>query len=184
MRVVSGKYGGIKLNSPETSAIRPTTDRIKETLFNILYSSGILDDSVVLDLFCGSGALGIEALSRGASRVYFVDSKKYSMDLCKLNLNKISGDIHTLMCDFSIALNKFSTENIKFDLILLDPPYNMSLEQKAIQLILNLNLLDENGIIAVETDKNLDLSKFLDTLDVQYKSRNCGNTTLHFISKV
>ena len=176
MRVIAGKYRGKKLLPPSDNNVRPTTDRIKETVFNILCNRYRVGESV-LDLFCGSGALGIEALSRGATRAVFVDKSPQSVRLTHENLKGIQESHAVFNTDYKIALQKL-TET--FDLILIDPPYRDGLEEDAVRLIQERNLLRKGGVIFIEHSRrnnliNLPESYIIDT-------RRCGNTDISFLT--
>lgn len=177
MRVIAGKYRGIVIPSPKEEIVKPTLDRVKENLFNILQFD--IQDSVVLDLFCGSGALGIEAISRGASEVHFVDNNKQNIASLKNFLDKIKADgyvLHNL--DYYDALKTFK-ENT-FDIVFLDPPYDSNLAEIAIQKILKFNLLKDNGIIVWEHPRDKAENKYSSKI---YSSRSYGTVTLDFIRK-
>ena len=177
MRVISGKFKGKRLFSPVDNKVRPTTDRIKETLFNILYSTDAVYGQV-LDLFSGSGALGIEALSRGAERVVFVDKDPVSIKLTYMNLNHVLAENYEVYnTDFQVALRKLNGR--KFDIIFADPPYNAGLEAKILQGIRENDILSYGGIMVIEHSKE-------NELQIRDKSfiidkRICGNTALTFI---
>lgn len=178
MRVVAGKYKGKNLASPKTDDVRPTTTRIKETLFNVL--QGYVQDSVVLDLFAGSGALGIEAISRGAKRVDFVDRSKDSIALVNQNLKGIVGDYSVQNADFMAALRSAYVAGTKYDLIFIDPPYATSLGELALSTVFDLGLLKEDGIAVFEhgSEKKYELA------DNRYKVRTkvMGTVTAEFVS--
>ena len=177
MRIIAGKYRGIVIPSPKEEIVKPTLDRVKENLFNIIQFD--IKDSVVLDLFCGSGALGIEALSRGAKEVHFVDNNKQNILNLKNFLERIKADGYFLQnLDFYDALKTFG-ENT-FDFVFLDPPYDSNLAEIAIQKILRFNLLKENGIIVWEHPRNLEQNKFSSKI---YDSRSYGTVTIDFIRK-
>lgn len=146
MRVISGKYKGLKLNGFDINGTRPTMDRVKESLFASIYP--YLDNAIILDLFAGSGALGIEALSNGAKEIYLVDNNKVAIDIINKNINNMNENIHVIKSDAFKALETFETK--KFDIIFLDPPYKEKLINKAIELIVKLDLLNDNGIIVCE----------------------------------
>ena len=131
MRVISGSARGLKLKAPEGLNTRPTTDRIKESLFNIIAAD--LYDICFLDLFGGSGGIGIEALSRGARKAYFADSSRKSIDIINDNLKRARLDSKAVVmnCDFRQALNRIKAEGEKFDIVFLDPPYNTTLAADA-----------------------------------------------------
>jgi 16S rRNA (guanine(966)-N(2))-methyltransferase RsmD len=147
MRVISGKYKGKKLDGFDIEGTRPTMDRVKESLFGSIQN--YVKDSIVLDLFAGSGSLGIEALSMGANKCYFVDNNKIVINVLNKNLNGID-NYEVIKNDYKEALNYFKKNNIKFDLILLDPPYKFNLINSCIELIHEYDLLNEGGIIVCE----------------------------------
>ena len=147
MRVISGKYKGKKIAGYDIDGTRPTQDRVKESLFGIIQND--LRDTTVLDLFAGSGNLGIEALSNGALDAYFVDNNSKCIDALKKNLIGIE-NTKVLMMDFSEALNHFYKNNITFDIIFLDPPYNLECLDNILDKIVEYKLLNENGIVVCE----------------------------------
>ena len=148
MRIISGKYKGRVLKGFDITGTRPTMDRVKESLFGTIQR--YVPGSVVLDLFAGSGNLGIEALSEGASFAYLVDSNSKAIKVVKENINNIGiTDIEVIHSDYKEALKSF---NNKFDLIFLDPPYNTDYIEKSIKLIEDNNLLNDDGIIVCESD--------------------------------
>lgn len=179
MRVISGKFKGKKLFAPTDNRVRPTTDRIKETLFNILASKGLSGDVTVLDLFGGSGALGIESLSRGASKVVFIDRDSDSIKLIKQNLSHVGarpGEYEIYNADYAFALKKLRGR--KFDIIFADPPYAGGLEQSIIELVLRNEVLDKNGALIIEHSSDTVVGTDMLEMD----GRICGNTTLSFLS--
>lgn len=154
MRVISGTARGLKLIAPDNNDIRPTTDRVKESMFNII--SSYVYDSVVLDLFAGSGSLGIECISRGAKKVYFCDKSKSSVYILNKNIHKARFEDKSVVFnrDYRATIRNLSDKNIKFDLIFLDPPYYENLFDDVIKMIYENRLLSDDGIIVVEHDKN------------------------------
>ncbi len=176
MRVISGKYKGKKLISPEGDDVRPTSDRIKETIFNILCSRCSIPGAKVLDLFCGSGALGIEALSRGAKEVVFADADIRSVRLAKENLKKIGAPSDSVFnAEFELALKKL--KDGEFDVILADPPYKEKYEAKIMSLIAKNNVLKTGGVVMIEHASTNMLPDF-EGFDCD--RRKCGNTSLSF----
>ena len=161
MRVISGKYKGKKLEGFNIEGTRPTMDRVKESLFGSIQNS--IKNSVVLDLFAGSGSLGIEALSNGASSCYFVDNSKEILKVLEKNLRGVE-NFHILKIDYLKSLEYLKDNNIKFDLIFIDPPYKLNLVNNSIKKILEYDLLKKDGIIVCEYENeiivcNLDLLK-------------------------
>ena len=148
MRVISGKYKGRTLKGFNIDGTRPTMNRVKESLFAMINS--YLPNSSCLDLFAGTGALGIEAISNGAGRVTFVDNNKIAIETIKLNTKNITENIEIILCDYKKYLKNCSS---KFDIIFLDPPYNQGLISKTINYILENNLLKEEGILVCEYEK-------------------------------
>ena len=150
MRVIAGKAKSLKLKTIDGDSTRPTTDRIKETLFNILQYD--VCDCVFLDLFSGSGAIGIEALSRGASKCYFVENNKKAVGCIKDNLTftKLAPNGMVLEMEVMTAINRLQTEKQKFDIIFMDPPYNELIEKEVLTRLSDSDIADENTMIIVE----------------------------------
>ncbi|MBQ3225976.1 MAG: 16S rRNA (guanine(966)-N(2))-methyltransferase RsmD [Clostridia bacterium] len=149
MRVISGTARGRKLVSPDGDSVRPTLDRVKESIFNMLSFS--IADASVLDLFAGSGALGIEALSRGAKSAVFVDKSVASLSIVRQNLQltHLEDKAICIQSDFASYL---SSAKDAFNLIFLDPPYAAGFMESALALIKERKLLSEDGIILCESD--------------------------------
>jgi 16S rRNA (guanine966-N2)-methyltransferase len=150
MRVITGKYRGRVLKGPDHSGLRPTADRVKEALFNILGARII--DADLLDLFAGTGSIGIEALSRGANSVVFVDANRLSIKLLQENLKILSPDEKFRVCHGNAAqcIEMLAREQAVFDLIFLDPPFEEGLLPGTMAEIRRNRLLDEDGILIVE----------------------------------
>lgn len=184
MRVISGTARGTKLNSIESSDTRPTLDRVKEALFNIIQQK--IDDSIVLDLFAGSGAIGIECLSRGAKKAYFCEKSYEAVKMVEQNCKKtrFTERVEILAQDYKKALQSYSTRAIKFDIVFLDPPYKADVAVDAVQKILTLELLKKNGIIIIETDEKERELKELEKLQVEvYDLRKYGRANLIFLNR-
>ena len=147
MRVIAGKAKGIQLNTPEGMLTRPTTDRVKEALFSIIQFE--LPGAKVLDLFGGTGQLGIEALSRGASNAVFVDSRREACQLIRSNLKKthLEDQATVVQCDYMEYLNRSTG---LFQIVLLDPPYAEVFLENAIKKITEIDILQSGGIIVAE----------------------------------
>ncbi len=147
MRVISGKARGVNLKTPAGMATRPTAERVKEAVFSIIQFD--LPCASVLDLFGGTGQLGIEALSRGAKNAVFVDEREDACKLIKENLKrtKLEGQGQICRSDYSAFLK--STSN-KFDIIFLDPPYAEVFLENSLNLITQIDILQSGGIIVTE----------------------------------
>lgn len=182
MRVISGSARGTVLHSIEDISTRPTLDRVKESLFNIIQND--IEDTTVLDLFAGSGAIGIEFLSRRAKQVYFCDKSSRAVAMIEKNLEK------TKLKEKAIVYNKDyidcinTVKNIKFDIIFLDPPYKEEFALDAIEKISNLQLLKDDGIIIIETDEpERDINR-INNMNINYKIydlRKYGRVSLIFL---
>lgn len=152
MRVISGSARGKKLLCAEGKDIRPTLDRVKESIFNIIAFD--VPGTYVLDMFSGSGALGIEALSRGAERAVFLDCDEISISVTKKNLDATHlGSLATVVKTDSIEYVR-STDK-KFDVIFIDPPYESDLYEKSLNAIKESSALSDNGFIVLEYDSEI-----------------------------
>ena len=152
MKIISGKYKGRILDGFHLKGTRPTMDRVKESLFAMIQNE--IPDSIVLDLFAGSGNLGIEALSEGASFAYLVDQNHKAVQTIEKNLNKIGIENAKVYClSFLKALALFLEEGLLFDIIFLDPPYQTDYIEKSISFIDEKKLLKKNGLIVCESDR-------------------------------
>lgn len=151
MKIISGKYKGRKLEGFDINGTRPTMDRVKESLFGTIQN--YLQDSTVLDLFAGSGNLGLEALSEGAKKAYLVDANYKAITTINRNIQNIGIEAaEVIHSDYKKALMNFKTGNIQFDLIFLDPPYKTDYIEKSINLITENGLLQQTGIIVCESN--------------------------------
>ncbi|MBD5131651.1 MAG: 16S rRNA (guanine(966)-N(2))-methyltransferase RsmD [Clostridiales bacterium] len=145
MRVIAGLYKGTKLISPR-GEVRPTTDLVKGSLFSVLQAKGILKEGVrCLDVFCGSGSLGIEALSRGAKDCVFVDM---NTDNAAANLDKLRLKMRLVRGDFRKSLRLLKNE--RFDIVFCDPPYKSGFGEQALKLLVKYGMLGENGVAVIE----------------------------------
>ncbi len=153
MRIISGKYKRKQLKGFNIVGTRPTMDRVKESMFAMIQNQ--ITNSICLDLFAGSGALGIEAISMGAKECYFVDNNKEAIKVINDNLKGIKEKTFVLNKDYKTALKYFKTKQITFDLIILDPPYQTQDILSIIKQIDKYNLLKEDGLIIVETTLEL-----------------------------
>ncbi|MDD3303529.1 MAG: 16S rRNA (guanine(966)-N(2))-methyltransferase RsmD [Clostridia bacterium] len=156
MRIIAGKYKAKRLNSPKTEQTRPTLDRVKEALFSIIGS--YIEDANVLDLFAGTGNLGLEAISRGAKFALLNDDKNMAIStiISNTELTKSENCVKITKKDYSKCLNQIVTQNVLFDVIFLDPPYDTKYGINSLKFISDNKgkVLSNDGIIIYETDKN------------------------------
>lgn len=147
MRIIAGELKGRRLTAPSDNRVRPTTDKVKEAIFSMI--SAYLPDGVVIDLFAGTGNLGLEAISRGAARAYFVDKDRASIALVRENVKycKVEDRAVILWSDFASAFKKI---NDKADVIFLDPPYGAGYMEDCLRLIGESGLLVDDGIVVAE----------------------------------
>ena len=180
MRIISGKARGTKLYTLEGLETRPTLDRVKESLFNIIQAD--IPESIVLDLFAGSGAIGLEFASRNAKRVYMCDSSKNAIQIIKRNIEKthLEDKIELLNIDFKAMLLKL--ENKKFNYIYLDPPYKTDYIKQALEKILQLNMIDKDSLIIAETDELEKVLKEIENLKLEIvDQRKYGRANIIFL---
>lgn len=173
MKVISGALKGRNIEGYNIDGTRPTMDRVKESLFATIQNN--IKDSIVLDLFAGSGQLGIEAISNGANTCYFIDNNKEIIKILNKNISNlnIKQNSKVILSDWKKSLNDFASQGISFDLIFVDPPYDYNVYEKILEKVSTLNLLNENGLIILE-HSNL---KFKDTYNnlILYKEKKYGN---------
>ena len=165
MRVVGGKFGSRTLKGPRGLALRPTSDRLRETLFNILGAA--VEDSVFVDVYAGTGAVGIEALSRGAKRVVFIENHKTAIALIQKNLVGlgIEKDADVVQTDAVKGLALLAKKGMLADFVFLDPPYGESAEYgKALKFLSESRLLARGGRVIVEHEKRRKLEEHIGTL--------------------
>ena len=181
MKIISGLYKGRNLEGYNLDGTRPTMDRVKESLFAIIQD--YLENSIVLDLFSGSGNLGIEALSNSSKEAYLVDNNKKAYETIKKNINTIKiENAKVLNLDYKKALLFFKENNIEFNIIFLDPPYNTDYIEKSIKIIDEYNLLEKNGIIICESS-SLDKIIYNDKFK-EIKNKKYGDKYIVIISKI
>jgi RNA methyltransferase, RsmD family len=163
MRVIAGRAKKTLLKAPEGFDTRPTTDKIKETLFNIL--NPYLADADFLDLFSGSGAIGIEALSRGAKYAAFVENNRAALDCIKLNLKntKLETQAEIFPMEASEAIRALEIKGKVFDIVFMDPPYNKNLERDVIFALQKSNIIYCDTIIVIEASKQTSFDFLKDT---------------------
>lgn len=157
MRVIAGSKRRLLLDTPEGLGTRPTQDRIKETLFNMIGPD--VYDGVFLDLFAGSGQMGIEALSRGAKKCVFVEQDKNAYTVIESNIKKTDFEDSSLLLreDVFSALSKI-TSHESFDFVFMDPPYNKLIEKRVLETMANMDSITEDTLIIVEASLDTDFS--------------------------
>lgn len=182
MRIISGKAKGTKLYTLEGLDTRPTLDRVKESMFNIINNQ--IPDSIVLDLFSGSGAIGLEFASRGAKKVYVCDNSKKAIDIIQKNIEKthLSEKIEMYNCDFKNIFSKI--DDVKFDIVFIDPPYKTNYIKIAIEKLLETKHIDENTLMIAETDETERVLKEIENLKIEIiDQRKYGRANLIFIKE-
>ncbi len=177
MRVIAGKCRSLNLKSVPGMNTRPTQDRTKETLFNVLQP--YIADSRMLDLFSGSGAIGIEALSRGAEHCVFVEKDRQALSCIRENLRftKLEADAEVLGMDVMAALNILENGEA-FDCIFMDPPYNHGLERAVLERLAGSHLMNEDAVIVVEASLQTDFS-YLEELGFYIRKEKKYKTNMH-----
>lgn len=179
MRVITGQAKGRRLKAPKGMNTRPTSDRTKESLFNIIGDR--LVDKTVLDLYAGTGAIGIEALSRGADSVVFVEKDPRVVKIIRENLalTGFANQAEIICQDVDYAVGVLAFKNRTFDIVFLDPPYLKNLLQKSIETLVNHDIINPGGLVITESSK-------LDILSDQYgkvqllRQERYGDTILSF----
>jgi 16S rRNA (guanine966-N2)-methyltransferase len=181
VRVISGTAKGHRLHVPRGVTVRPTPDRAKGALFNILGDRVV--DSQFLDLYAGSGAIGIEALSRGAAEVVFVEIRRHIAEILQRNLTKtgLGGRARLLVANVTDALETLRNESKRFDIVFADPPYDSRKAPDILQVIGNKELLNNDGLVvwehASEISVTANVGKLVCAKDVRY-----GDTSFAFLS--
>lgn len=181
MKVISGTLKGRTIKGYNIIGTRPTMERVKESLFAILQN--YLKESIILDLFSGSGQLGIEAISNGSKECYFIDNNKEVIKILTQNITNlgINQKSKIILSDWKKILNELSTKGIKFDIIFVDPPYDYNVYEKVLEKVSTQNLLNDKGLIILE-HHNLKFKNNYQNLYL-YKERNYGNKTITIYQK-
>lgn len=179
MRIIAGKARGKKLIPPATMETRPTLDRVKEAMFSII--QGYIPDAVAIDVFAGTGSLGLEAASRGAKEVYLIDKSNTTFPLLKQNVKSLKFEDFCvpLNMDSYDALKMLSNKGITFDIIFIDPPYCKEMIPEAIKIVKENNMLKENGIIVTKIDSIEEIYEGYKDIKL-LQSRKYGNTKVCF----
>lgn len=183
MRIISGKARGAKIETIDSLETRPTLDRVRESLFNILQND--IRNSRILDLFAGSGALGIEALSRGAAHCIFCDNNPKAVNIIKQNLIKTNLKDLTIIykLDYKKCIQKLIAERHNIDIVFIDPPYKADISVPASKAIAESGLINKNGIIIIETDEiDRDKKELSDYTKLKiFDERKYGRANLLFL---
>lgn len=180
MRIISGMARGTTLYTLDGQTTRPTLDRVKESLFNIIQNE--IKDSIFLDLFSGSGAIGLEAASRGAKKTILCDKSKEAVKIINKNIEKthLKERVELFNLDYETLLN--TKIHQKLDIIYIDPPYDSDFAIKSVKFIINNKLVDENSKIIIETDNEEKTLKELDKIQVKViDKRKYGRAILIFL---
>ena len=177
MRIITGDFKGRRLEMLENNNIRPTTEKVKEAIFSII--AGNLEDAVCVDLFAGTGNLGLEALSRGAEKCYFADNSRESLALIKRNIAMCRAEEWSVVIpgDFEKVLTRLGEKGEKIDISFLDPPYKKGLYERCFELIREHELLAEEGIIIAEHNVRDKLAEELSGFEM-IKERTYGTVAI------
>ncbi len=177
MKVISGTLKGRIINGYDIEGTRPTMDRVKESLFGMIQNN--IKNSTVLDLFAGSGQLGIETISNGAELCYFTDNNIEVIKVLNKNITnlEIKNKSKVILTDWKKFLNECALKSIKFDLIFVDPPYDYNVYEKILTKVIELDLLKDNGLIILE-HHNLKLKDKYNNLTL-YKEKKYGNKSVN-----
>lgn len=179
MRIIAGSAKGRKLLSPVGMGTRPTLDRIKEAIFNIIQNK--TRNAVVVDMFSGTGSLGLEAASRGATKCYLIDMGDTTFEMLQNNVDnlKFNDKCKCLKGDTYKYMKQFADEGIVFDLIFIDPPYAKDMIPPAIEIISTNSLLRKDGLIVCKIDSSEEIYEGNSIIHLS-DSRKYGNTTVLF----
>ncbi len=177
MRVIAGRFRGLKLNEPkDDKLIRPTTDRIKEDIFNII--SLYVPDSRFLDLYSGTGAIAIEAVSRGAEYAHMVERSNESIRIMKSNIEKTKNEDDFLIIKSDVSKFLATTRN-KYDIIFLDPPYMLNNGTEIVNQILDHGLLEDDGIIVVECAREYKMPETIGRMKI-FREKHYAHTSVYY----
>ena len=181
MRIISGISKGRRLAAPKSQAVRPTSDRVKESIFNILGDE--VEGKVVLDLFAGTGNLGIEALSRGAKKALFVEKGRQALRLIQKNLSQLGMKERSeiLPRDVRRAIGILEQRGEPFDLILMDPPYEKGLIQKTLLALYSHRIYHKDSILVIEHDRREPIPEVVEGWTLS-RQRKIGDTLISFLS--
>jgi 16S rRNA (guanine966-N2)-methyltransferase len=179
MRIIGGKAKGRTLHFPSGSKERPTSDFLREALFNLL---GYLQNKTFLDLFAGSGSVGLEAASRGAQGVYFVEKNKHLVEVIKKNIQKccLDKNCRIIAGDIEFGLRDLFRKKNEFDIIFADPPYCQDLVEEPLKSLSKYNVLKEDGVIVIQHSIKENITELVDDNIYQTDQRKYGDNALTF----
>ena len=179
MRIIAGKYRSLPLEAVKGNNTRPTTDKIKEAVFNSI--GPYFDGGLMLDLYAGSGSVGLECISRGMDHAIFVDKSYDAISTIKKNIAfvKVPSQCTVLKMDANMAIKRMASEGKKFDLVYMDPPYANQQNEKIMNELCELNLLNENAVVVVESLKEDVFSEDIGPLH-KYKEALYGITRISY----
>lgn len=180
MRVIAGTARSLRLKTPEGLDTRPTTDRVKETLFNMLQP--YLPDAVFVDLFSGSGAIGIEAISRGARHAYFVENQKNALTCITDNLNFTHFMKQSTIIKQDVLSSLSGIHEREADVIFMDPPYGHEYEKQVLSALKNMPYVTENTLIVIEASLSTDFS-YLSEMGYELQKEKCYKTNKHIFCR-
>lgn len=180
MRIITGKARGLKLTTPKNMDVRPTSDRVKESLFNIIGTKIV--GTHVLDLFAGTGNLGLEAWSRGAAKIVFIDESQASLQLVRSNIAKAKAEKETTVIKGNAVkvIADLAAREERFDFIFCDPPYNKGLPAQIIEQVAKYDIVVSGGYLIVEHSQHEILSELPIKLEI-IRSEKYGETLISFL---
>ncbi|MFH1846922.1 MAG: 16S rRNA (guanine(966)-N(2))-methyltransferase RsmD [Candidatus Omnitrophota bacterium] len=182
MRIIAGEHKGRRIKQPKLDSVRPTKDRIREAVFNIITANIMNAD--VLDLFAGSGAYGLEALSRGAKKTIFVEKTKLVKRVLTENINSLGleGESEVIEKDVFKYMELAGENNEKYDLIFADPPYNRDMARKTLIMVNRYDILNHSGTFVLEHHSNEDVSRLIGDISI-YKKKIYGKICISVFRK-
>jgi len=183
MRIIAGRHKGRKLTSLPGKTTRPTSGKVREAIFSIVADR--IEDAAVIDLFAGTGAFGLEAISRGASHAVFVDSDRKGIEIIRKNVAACGEHDRStvLLADASGGLRRLSLSGGEFDLVFMDPPYNRQAIRPALEELAASGILSKGAVIAIEHDKNETIPEDIAGIGITDR-RKYGKTLVTFMKRV
>jgi 16S rRNA (guanine966-N2)-methyltransferase len=180
MRIIGGEAKGRTLHFPSRSKERPTSDFLREALFNLL---GSLQNKTFLDLFAGSGSVGLEAASRGAQDVYFVEKNKHLVEVIKKNIQTccLDKNYRIIAGDIEFGLRDLFRKKYEFDVIFADPPYNRNLVEATLKFLSRHHVLRKDGVIVIQHSIKENFTELVDDNIYQTDQRKYGDNALTFL---